>query len=82
MHIPDDAWRLGAVSMITTLTGSALLALALARSALDAEAAWDAAHLDEDWQMAQWGRDELALARRDFRRADFDAATTVLKLAR
>ena len=50
--------------------------------ALDAEAAWDAAHLDEDWQMAQWGRDELALARRDFRRADFDAATTVLKLAR
>ena len=82
VHIPDDAWRLGAVSMITTLTGSALLALALAKSALDAEAAWDAAHLDEDWQMTQWGRDELALARRDFRRSDFDAAVTVLRLAR
>ena len=81
-HIPGDAWRLGAVSSITTLTGSALLALALAKGALDATAAWDAAHLDEDWQMAQWGRDELAIARRNFRRGDFDAAATVLKLAR
>jgi chaperone required for assembly of F1-ATPase len=81
-HIPTDAWRLGAVSSITTLTGSALLALALTKNAITAEAAWDAAHLDEDWQMAQWGRDELALERRAFRRADFDAAVTVLTLAR
>ena len=80
-HIPADAWRLGAVSSITTLTGSALLALALARKAMAADAAWDAAHLDEDWQMAQWGRDTLALARRAFRRTDFDAAATVLRLA-
>lgn len=81
-HIPADVWRLAAVSSITTLTGSALLALMLARGAITAEAAWEAAHLDEDWQMAQWGRDELALARRAFRRADFDAAATVLKLTR
>ena len=80
-HIPRDGWRLGAVSTITTLTGSALLALALASNAIEVEAAWDAAHLDEDWQMEQWGRDELALARRAFRRADFDAAATVLRLA-
>ena len=79
-HIPADAWRLAAVSLITTLTGSALLALMLARGAITPDAAWEAAHLDEDWQMAQWGRDELALARRAFRRADFDAATTVLAL--
>jgi len=79
-HIPAEAWRLAAVSSITTLTGSALLALMLARGAITADAAWEAAHLDEDWQMAQWGRDELALARRAFRRADFDAAATVLRL--
>lgn len=79
-HIPADAWRLAAVSSITTLTGSALLALMLARGAITADAAWEAAHLDEDWQMAQWGRDELALARRAFRRTDFDAAATVLAL--
>ena len=78
--IPADAWRLGAASSITTLTGSALLALALAHDAIGADAAWDAAHLDEDWQMAQWGKDELAMQRRAFRRADFDAAVTVLQL--
>jgi chaperone required for assembly of F1-ATPase len=78
--IPADAWRLGAVSSITSLTSSALLALAVAQNALGPDAAWDAAHVDEDWQMAQWGRDELALQRRAFRRADFDAAVTVLRL--
>ncbi len=80
--IPADAWRLGAVSSITTLTGSALLALALARGAIDAETIWAAAHVDEDWQMSQWGRDELELARRASRRAEFDAAVTVLQLAK
>jgi chaperone required for assembly of F1-ATPase len=79
-RIPQDVWRLGAVSSITSLTGSALLALALAQDAFEADAAWDAAHVDEDWQMAQWGRDTLALERRAFRRADFDAAVTVLRL--
>jgi chaperone required for assembly of F1-ATPase len=81
-HIPADPWQLGAMSSITTLTGSALIALALAKTAIEADAAWDAAHLDEDWQMSQWGRDELALARRTFRRADFDAAAAVLALTR
>jgi chaperone required for assembly of F1-ATPase len=78
--IPDEPWRLGAVSAITTLTGSALLALALDQAALTAEAAWAAAHIDEDWQMQQWGRDEMALERRAYRRAEFDAAATVLRL--
>lgn len=78
--IPGDPWRLGAVSSITTLTGSALLALALAHRALDADAVWTAAHVDEDWQMAQWGRDDIALARRDFRHSEMQAAATVLAL--
>jgi chaperone required for assembly of F1-ATPase len=77
-RIPADAWRLGAVSALTTLTGSGLLALALAEGALDPETAWAAAHVDEDWQMSQWGRDEAALERRAYRRAEFDAATMVL----
>jgi len=78
--IPHEAWRLGALSSITALTGSALLALALAAGALDAEAAWAAAHVDEDWQMQQWGRDELALARRAFAYAELQAAAEVLRL--
>jgi chaperone required for assembly of F1-ATPase len=82
--IPADAndvkeiWRLGAVSAITTLTGSGLLALALNAGALNADAAWAAAHVDEDWNMDFWGRDELAMQRRAARFADMQAACKVL----
>lgn len=79
--IPADAWRLGAVSSITTLTGSALLALAMLRGRLSAEAAWAAAHVDEDWNMEFWGRDERALERRAYRFAEVLAAAEVLRLA-
>jgi chaperone required for assembly of F1-ATPase len=75
-----EIWRLGAVASITTITGSALLALALSAGALDGETAWAAAHVDEDWQMSQWGRDELAIERRAARLAEFEAAAKVLRL--
>ena len=77
--VPDDPWRLGATHVITTLTGSALIPLAMACAQLSAEAAWHAAHVDEDWNMEQWGRDEMAMQRRDFRHAEFQAAATALK---
>jgi chaperone required for assembly of F1-ATPase len=79
--IPYGPWQLAAISSITTLTGSALLALALAHSAIEPDAAWLAAHVDEDWQMSQWGCDELALERRGYRHGEFRAAVTVLRLA-
>ncbi len=75
----DDAWLLGALHTVTTLTGSALLAVALLRGRLSADDAWTAAHVDEDWNMEQWGEDALALERRAFRRAEFDAAAMVLQ---
>ncbi len=78
--LPAGPWQLAAVSSITALTGSALLALALLHNALDVDTAWTAAHVDEDWQMQQWGRDEIALAARDFRFAEMQAAAKVLKL--
>ncbi len=77
--IPAHPWALGALHSVTTLTGSALLALALAAGRLDTEAAWVAAHVDEDWNLAAWGRDELTLARRTRRFAEMRAATQVLK---
>jgi chaperone required for assembly of F1-ATPase len=76
--IPDDPWRLGAVHTVTTLTGSALIALALLRARLTADEAWAAAHVDEDWNMEQWGRDEIALERRAFRFAELEAVAKVL----
>jgi len=78
--IPGDAWRVGAVNSVTTLTGSALLALALAHGFLTVEEAWAAAHVDEDWNLDQWGSDDLALQRRAFRYTDMQAAATVLAL--
>ena len=79
--IPSDPWRLGAVNVITTLTGSALIALAVERGHLSAADAWAAAHVDEDWNMSLWGRDEIALERRAQRFAEMQAAATVLALA-
>src|SRR5581483_8969041 len=77
--IPGDPWRLGAMHVATTLTGSALIALALSQGEISEEAAWQAAHVDEDWNMEQWGKDAMALERRAFRRAEFQAAALILK---
>ena len=73
-----DAMALAGLHQAMTLTGSAVLALAVARAHLSADAAWAAAHVDEDHQIAVWGEDVEALARRERRRAEFDAAALVL----
>jgi chaperone required for assembly of F1-ATPase len=78
--LPRDPWRLGAFHAVTTLTGSALIALAVLNGRLGVEEAWRAAHVDEDWNMDFWGRDEVALARRAFRFTEFAAAAKVLAL--
>lgn len=77
-----DIWRLGALHSITTLTGSALIALAVLRGRFTVAEAWAAAHVDEDWNMAQWGRDELALERRAFRFDEMQAAGRVVEALR
>jgi chaperone required for assembly of F1-ATPase len=73
-------WRLAALHTITTLTGSAVLALALLEGAISANAAWTAAHVDEDWQIELWGSDAEAEARRAARRREFDCAVRLLDL--
>jgi chaperone required for assembly of F1-ATPase len=77
--LPEDPWSIGALHVITTLTGSALLALALAHRARDADQVWAAAHVDEDWNADQWGVDEEAAGRRAARLRDFTAAVAVLE---
>jgi len=73
-----EPFRLAAMHVITTLTGSALLALALEAGAIDGETAWTAAHVDEDWQAGFWGVDQEAAARRAYRKADYDGAVALL----
>jgi chaperone required for assembly of F1-ATPase len=80
--IPSDPWPLGAVNVVTTLTGSALIALALAARRITPDEAWAIAHVDEDWNMKTWGRDEAALQSRNYRRLELDAASDVLRLSR
>jgi chaperone required for assembly of F1-ATPase len=76
--LPDDAIRLSAIELITTLTGSVFLALALVEKRLSPDDVWLAAHIDEDWNAELWGVDSEARQRRDFRRADFDSAVLLL----
>jgi chaperone required for assembly of F1-ATPase len=77
--LPDDPWSIAAVHVITTLTGSALLALALFRGAIGQDQVWAAAHVDEDWNIDQWGVDEEVAVRRAARLVDFEAAAFILK---
>jgi chaperone required for assembly of F1-ATPase len=76
-----DIFRLAAMSVVTTLTGSALLALALLEKRLTVEEAWAAAHVDEDWNAELWGEDEEAAERRQRRFAEIKAAARIIALA-
>ena len=78
----NDPAALAALSAMTTLTGSALLALAVAHGALASEAAWRAAHIDEDFEIERWGEDAEAMARRAARWREFEAAAFVAADAR
>ncbi len=76
-----DALRLTALHVMTTLTGSAMIALAHADGLMDAGTAWRMAHIDEDWQIRLWGEDAEAAARRERRWQTMQAASRLLQLA-
>jgi chaperone required for assembly of F1-ATPase len=78
--IPSDPWRLGATHSIMTITGSALLALAVEKGAIAADEAWAAGQVDEDWNASTWGQDPLAQERNAHRHAELEAAARVLAL--
>lgn len=70
--------ELAALHVVTTMTGSVLLALALVHHHLDPAEAWDLAHLDEDFQIERWGADAEAADRRAQRWQDMKAACCLL----
>jgi len=78
LHTIGNPLRLAALHVVTTITGSLLLALSLADGAFGPTAIWNAAHVDEDVQMEIWGQDTEALERRKYREKDFRAAATIL----
>lgn len=80
--VGDDAaspYRIAALHVMTTLTGSALLAAAVAAGHVTPEEAWSAAHVDEDHQISLWGEDAEATARREARWREMRAASAVYR---
>jgi chaperone required for assembly of F1-ATPase len=75
-----DPWELTALSELTTLTGSLVLALAVCHGRLDAEAAWRLSRIDEEWNIEEWGEDAEAAEQTARRRAEFIAAAKLLRL--
>ncbi len=71
--------KLACLHAMTTMTGSAILALAIAEAEVSVEEGWAAAHLDEDWTIEHWGEDREAQARRAARWQDMKAASDMLR---
>ena len=78
----ETAMSLAPLHVMTTLTGSALLTIAHRQDRLTPDQIWHATHVDEDWQIEQWGRDAEADARRAVRRAELQSAADFLALSR
>lgn len=93
MHVPQDealvasfrkaldgfsALELAALHTVTSVTGSAVIALLLARRNHGAGDLWAAAHVDEDWNAELWGEDTEARRIRTYKKTEFDAAALIL----
>lgn len=74
----DDPVLLTALHLVTALTGSAIISFAVLEGELTGHEAWELAHLDEDWNIEQWGADEEATARRALRWRDMQAAAETI----
>jgi chaperone required for assembly of F1-ATPase len=74
-------WDLTAIHNLTTMTGSALIAAMACARAIPASEAWEAANIDEDWQIEHWGWDEEARHRRNHRKREFDICLRFCQLS-
>lgn len=69
---------LTALHSLTAISGSAIIALAIYKNEIDLSYGWNAAHVDEDWQISQWGEDSDAQAFRAARKLEYEAAAQLL----
>jgi chaperone required for assembly of F1-ATPase len=76
------AFPLAALRMLTSLSASLVIALAALEPEADAQALWEAANLEEDWQAGHWGRDAEAEELRQTRFEAFELAMRFAALAR
>ena len=77
-----DEITLVALHLATAACGSLILALALTEGRLDADAAFDAAQLDETFEIEQWGEDPEQMRRRAGLKEDIALAARLVELLR
>lgn len=77
-----DDFSLAGLHLATGATGSVLLALMLVEAATDADAAYEAAMVDDIFQLDRWGEDAEARARLDRIQFDLDAVQRFVDLHR
>ena len=75
-----DPWELTALSELTSLSGSLVLALAVLHGRVPADEAWALSRIDEQWNIEQWGEDAEAARQTARRETDFLAAAELLRL--
>lgn len=77
-----DVWGLTALHDLVTLPGSLVLGLAVIKGRIDAAQAFDLSRIDEEYQAAQWGRDDEADAAAATRRQAMQDAERFWHLSR
>jgi chaperone required for assembly of F1-ATPase len=75
-----DSFGLVGLHTAATISGSLVLALALAKVRLDAGEALAVALLDETWQAEKWGLDTASMARHTRLRTELEATERFLRL--
>ncbi len=82
-HVANfDDFTLTALYNMMTLTGSTLIAAMTIAGDIAPEGAWASAHVDEDFQIEQWGMDEEAADRRERRLLEYLACAKFARIAK
>jgi chaperone required for assembly of F1-ATPase len=67
-----DDFMLTGLARAVGMAGSGVIGLAFARGAMTPQSVWEAASLDDLWQLETWGEDFIARQRLDGLKAEFD----------
>ncbi|CAM8651064.1 hypothetical protein sphantq_01520 [Sphingobium sp. AntQ-1] len=77
-----DAFTLVGLSTLVSLSGSLVCGLSIVEGGHDLDRVWQAAEIDEAWQVELWGEDALAAAAGARRTADFSMAGAFCAMSR
>lgn len=75
-------FELAGMHDLITISGSAVIALAVEANQLGVSEGWAASRVDEDWQIQLWGEDDEAKATAALKKADFEFAKRMLIAAK